>query len=165
MSTTLVAQYDLSFRPEQERDRSFLRKLYGSTREGEMSMVPWTREQIEEFLDMQFDAQHKFYVDQFPNAQFSIVKQTNRDVGRLYVDRRVDEIRIIDIALLPRFRGRGLGAALLEYIIDEARDKQLPVTIHVEKNNPAMSLYKRMGFSLVEDQGVYDLMRWADFSS
>ncbi|RBP48761.1 GNAT family N-acetyltransferase [Arenicella xantha] len=160
MNPTLLDQYDLTFRPATDKDRSFLRRLYGSTREVEMSMVPWTSEQISEFLDMQFEAQHKFYHDQFAEAEFSIIMQSSRRIGRLYLDVRKDEIRIIDIALVPQSRGRGFGVALLSHILDKARRLTLPVTIHVEKNNPAMSLYKRLGFVLVEDQGVYDLMRW-----
>ena len=34
------------------------------------------------------------------------------------------------------------------------------VSIHVEKQNPAMRLYKRLGFETIEDKGVYDLLEW-----
>ena len=33
------------------------------------------------------------------------------------------------------------------------------MTVHVEKNNPARALYARLGFAIVEDRGVYDLLR------
>ena len=80
--------------------------------------------------------------------------------GRLYVDRRADEIRLIDIALMPAFRRRGIGGELLKRVLDQGREAGLPVQIHVEHNNPAMRLYDRLGFRRVEDQGVYWLMRW-----
>ncbi|GHA13528.1 N-acetyltransferase GCN5 [Arenicella chitinivorans] len=164
MSKQELQQHGIVFRPETGDDREFLRILYASTREAEMAMVPWTKEQIEEFLDMQFDAQSKFYAEQFKDAEFSIVTQGGRNIGRLYVDRRPNEIRIIDIALLPKHRGRGYGDAILRHVMQIAARDGLPVTIHVEKNNPAMRLYKKLGYTLLEDQGVYDLMQWTHTS-
>ena len=79
--------------------------------------------------------------------------------GRLYVARWEDEIRIVDIALLPEFRGRGLGSALLADLMAEADAAGKPLSIHVETNNPARSLYDRLGFEVAEDRGVYLLMR------
>ena len=57
-------------------------------------------------------------------------------------------------------RGGGIGAAILRAIQDEARDIGKAVSIHVEKNNRARSLYARLGFEVIEDKGVYDLMEW-----
>ena len=81
-------------------------------------------------------------------------------IGRLYLDRREDELRLIDIALLPEFRGRGLGGSLMRGVLDEAREADKLVRIHVEQNNPAMRLYEWLGFEKIEDQGVYWLMEW-----
>ncbi len=150
----------ISFRPISQKDQHFLCELYGTTRADEMAMVPWSEEQKQEFIDMQFNAQHTFYQEQFKDANYNIVVLNNEAIGRLYTDIRDDEIRIIDIALLPKFRGRGLGFELLNGVIEEAKQRKLPITIHVEKNNPAMTLYQRLGFVTIEDQGVYDLMRW-----
>jgi ribosomal protein S18 acetylase RimI-like enzyme len=82
------------------------------------------------------------------------------DIGRLYIDRWPTQHGIIDIAFLPEHRGHGLGSALLRDLMDEAATAGKGITIHVEKYNPAMRLYRRLGFKTVEDQGVYDLMRW-----
>ncbi len=150
----------IAFRPITENDMPFLCHLYGTTRADEMAMVPWSDEQKQEFIEMQFNAQHTFYQEQFDQAEFKIVMLEKEEVGRLYTDQRDAEIRIIDIALLPEFRGQGIGHRLLNDIIEQAKHLSLPITIHVEKNNPAMSLYQRLGFTRVEDQGVYDLMRW-----
>ena len=82
------------------------------------------------------------------------------DIGRLYIERWPSQHCIIDIAFLPEHRGKGLGAALLRDLMDEAAAAGKAVSIHVEKFNPAMQLYRRLGFTTVEDKGVYDLMRW-----
>ncbi len=151
----------IGFRPIAESDLPFLSSLYASTRAEEVAQVPqWNDEQRRQFLQMQFDAQHKFYQEQFDQAEFLIIEREGQAVGRVYTDRREDEIRLIDIALMPETRAQGLGSALLEDLLEEGQHTGLPVRIHVEKNNPAMRLYIRLGFRQIEDQGVYDLMEW-----
>ena len=141
----------ISFRPIRDEDRSFLLRLYASTRADELAAVDWTDDEKQRFLDFQFGAQHDYYQEQFPDARFDLVLVDGAAAGRLYVDRREDEIRLIDIALLPGFRRRGIGARLMNRVLDEGRDAGLPVQIHVEQNNPAMRLYDRLGFQRVEE--------------
>lgn len=151
---------NIQFRAIEESDMDFLQELYGTTRAAELSMLPWSDEQKHEFVQMQFEAQHSFYQEQFASSEFWILERAGLRLGRLYLDRRENEFRIIDISLMPNFQGMGLGSQILSAVMADAQSQQLPVTIHVEKNNPAMKLYKRLGFELVEDQGVYDLMQW-----
>jgi len=150
----------VTFRPITDADLKFLYELYASTRADELAQVDWTSEQKSQFLTMQFNAQHSFYKEQFVKAQFLIIEDDDKPVGRVYVDRRADEIRLIDIALLPGQRNSGLGTALLKDLLDEGQSSGLPVKIHVESFNPAIRLYHRLGFKPVEDQGVYQLMEW-----
>jgi len=150
----------ISFRPIRDEDREFLYRLYASTRADEMAVVDWTDEEKEKFLRFQFGAQHTYYQEQFPEARYDLVLVDGAAAGRLYLDHRADELRLIDIALLPGFRRRGIGGELMGRVLEEGREAGLPVQIHVEQNNPAMRLYDRLGFRQVEDQGVYHLMRW-----
>ena len=149
-----------TLRPASDDDLEFLYQVYASTRTEELAVVPWSEEEKAAFLRMQFEAQHSYYHQQFPAASFDIVLRHGEPAGRLYVEERPDEIRIIDIALLPRYRGRGIGSALLREILARGQELALPVRIHVEKNNPALSLYHRLHFREIEDQGVYYLMEW-----
>lgn len=151
----------VTLRPIEEADLDFLRRLYGTTRANEMDSLDWTDEQKDEFIRFQFAAQHTYYQEQFPTASFDVVLADGEPIGRLYVDRREDEIRLIDIALLPENRRGGIGGDLMRSVLGEAEAAGLPVQIHVEKNNPALSLYRRLGFEQVEDQGVYYLMKWS----
>lgn len=150
----------VQFRPAVGADEQFLCKLYASTRADEMQLVDWSPEQKDAFLKMQFQAQHQYYHEQFPNAEFLVVEQDRVAIGRIYLDRRSDDLRLIDIALLPEARNQGLGSALLKDLLDESRESGLPVRIHVEGFNPAIRLYVRLGFNAIEDRGVYQLMEW-----
>jgi GNAT superfamily N-acetyltransferase len=151
---------NVGFRPALDADLQFLLTLYASTRVDEMRQVDWSEEQINAFLNMQFDAQHKYYREQFPSADYLVIEQDDKAIGRIYLDRRLDELRLIDIALLPEVRNQGLGIALLSDLLEEGQTGKLRVRIHVEQFNPAMRLYLRLGFKPIEDQGVYQLMEW-----
>lgn len=152
---------NIDLRPAGDQDIEFLYRLYASTRADEMALVDWSEQQKEAFLRMQFQAQHAYYHEQFKQAAFDVIERNGRAIGRLYVDRRAYEIRVIDIALLPGHRGQGIGGEIMQALIDEAAGSSRSVSIHVEHNNPAMHLYRRLGFSHVSDEGVYFFMKWA----
>ena len=144
-----------------DNDSDFLFAVYASTRADEVAQLPqWSEAQRQAFLQQQFAAQHAYYQTQFALANFCLICRHDEAIGRLYLERRRDEIRLIDIALLPSQRGNGVGGALLHCLLQLAQQLELPVRIHVEKQNPAMRLYRRLGFVRLEDKGVYDLMHW-----
>ena len=150
----------IRFRPIGPEDEAFLYEVYASTRAGEMALVDWDDEQKESFLRMQFNAQHQEYRKRYADDEFLIILSGDQPIGRLYLGRWADEFRIIDITLLPARRNGGIGTSLMQDIMHEAAGEGKPVRIHVEKNNPAMRLYRRLGFGPIHDQGVYLLMEW-----
>ena len=156
-----MAKTKLALRPIRNDDLDFLYQVYASTREDELALLPWTDSQKRTFLQMQFNAQHHYYQEQFAEASYQVILQDEQPVGRLYVDRGSDEIRIIDIALLGAARNQRIGSFLLQQILDEATLSGKRVAIHVEKNNPALRLYQRLGFQVKEDKGVYWFMQWS----
>ena len=141
-------------------DADFLRAVYASTRLAELTVTDWSDEQKALFCRQQSTAQETHYRANYPTANFAIVESAGTPVGRLYVDRWEKEIRIMDLALLPAHRGAGIGTALLRDLQEEARIAGKALTIHVEKFNPALRLYERLGFRVREDKGVYLLMEW-----
>ncbi len=150
----------ITYRPIHESDIEFLHKVYASTREAELALTDWSEQQKEDFTRMQFDLQHKQWMQNYKNASFDIIYLKEIPIGRLYVDRREDQIRIIDIALLPDFRRKGIGSEIMQSLIDEAEQRGCPLSLHVEANNPALGLYKKLGFRAVEDKGVYHLLEY-----
>jgi GNAT superfamily N-acetyltransferase len=155
-----AAGLGISFRPMNEADLPFLSALYASTRAEEVAMTGWPAEMQRQFLEQQFDAQHRHYMRHYPDAEWLVVERAGRPIGRLYIEEWPSQIRIIDISLMGDSRGLGLGRAILEDIIELGRSLSKPISIHVEKNNPARRLYQRLGFVEIEDKGVYDLLEW-----
>lgn len=152
-----------SLRPATEADTAFLLAVYTSTREAELATTDWTDDQKTAFCAQQFQAQTSHYRQHYASAQYFVIEVENQPAGRLYVDHWEKEIRIMDIALLPEFRGQGIGTHFLRELQKQAQSASKTLSIHVEVFNPARHLYERLGFVLAEDKGVYHFMTWTPF--
>ena len=151
---------EITLRPATDEDRELLLAVYAASRTEELDQVEWAPGQREWFLQMQFDAQDHEYRRGNPDGSFDVIEVDGAPAGRLYVDRRPGDLRIVDIALLPEFRGRGIGRRLLTDLQDQAASEGRSVSIHVEAHNAAAHLYHRLGFVVAEDLGVYRRMEW-----
>lgn len=151
----------VALRPAEPADRELLFRVYASTREEELAPVPWPPETKEAFLRQQFDAQDTWWRTHYAGASFEVVVVDGLDAGRLYLWEGPSEVRIVDVALLPEARRGGIGTRLLEDVKARASAARKAVTIHVERMNPALGLYERLGFRLVEDKGVYLFLAWS----
>jgi ribosomal protein S18 acetylase RimI-like enzyme len=145
-------------RPAEDRDRDFLLALYAGTRASELALVDWDEESKRAFVEHQFNAQDEHYRSNYPGASFDVIEVDGQRAGRLYVHRADGDIRIMDIVLAPAFRGRGIGTELLRSLMAESDETDRKLSIHVELNNPARSLYDRLGFKTVGEHGIYVLM-------
>jgi GNAT superfamily N-acetyltransferase len=152
MSTTLR-----QLRPE---DEEFLRDLYASTRQEEKTLLGWDEAEWQAFVAMQFTAQQRSYGMHFPDADFRLVLLDERPIGRLAVDRREDEIRVVDIALLPDCRGAGIGGRLVRDLLAEAAAVGIPVRCHVKRHSRELRFWERLGFAVVGDGPVHIFMEW-----
>lgn len=137
--------------------------MYASAREEELSIAPWTADEKAAFLEFQFNAQDVHYRT-YANAEFFVIEADGEPIGRLYLNRAADFLGVMDIALLPAWRGRGIGRGLLEDVMAEAASAGVVVSLHVERHNPARRLYARLGFTQVEDGPVYDRLEWRPLS-
>jgi ribosomal protein S18 acetylase RimI-like enzyme len=157
-----LTEQGLALRPESEADLPFLFQLYASTRADELaSVTAWSDAQKIAFLEHQFTAQRQHYLIHYANASFDIIEQHGVPAGRLYVDRQERTLLIVDIALLPQWRGRGIGTALIEALFAEAHGVGKEVSISVEKFNPAQRLYRRLGFREYAEDDIYRFMYWS----
>jgi ribosomal protein S18 acetylase RimI-like enzyme len=151
----------LHLRPSTPADRELLFAVYAAARADELARVPWDDAAKHAFLSQQFELQDTQYRAQRPDASYDVVLLDGEPVGRLYVQRGAEELEVMDIALLPSFRNRGVGTRLMRDVMSEAEARGRPVTLYVERFNPAYALYQRLGFREIRDDGVYRFMRWA----
>jgi ribosomal protein S18 acetylase RimI-like enzyme len=149
---------NVTLRPATDADMDFLHRLYATTREDELKQVDWTDEQKAVFVSHQFHAQHQYWHENYTDTSWDLILLGGEPIGRLYVARWADDIRIVDIALMPGHRGSGIGTRLLRALLDEGDATGRKVSIHVEIFNPARRLYERLGFVQAGDRGVYLLM-------
>lgn len=155
-----AARFDIAYRAARDEDVDFLGAVYASTRTEELAQTGWPAEQQQAFLRQQHQAQHNYYASVYPEAERLVIERGGGGIGRLYLAEWPNNLRIVDVALLPEARGGGLGEAIIRDIGADAASRGKKVSIHVEKFNPARRLYLRLGFVAVEDKGVYELMEW-----
>jgi ribosomal protein S18 acetylase RimI-like enzyme len=151
----------ITLRPVQESEDVFLLKVYGSTREQELAQVPWTGEQKQQFIRMQWEAQKNHYAAQHPKASHEVICVEGVSAGRLYLDRSGEKFHILDITFLPEHRNRGAGSFLLGQIMAEAKEAGKPVSIYVETYNPSLRLFQRLGFMPIQQDGFHLLLQCA----
>ncbi|HYH85758.1 MAG TPA: GNAT family N-acetyltransferase [Pyrinomonadaceae bacterium] len=152
----------LALRPASDEDYEDLVRIYAGTRADELAQVSWwDDEQKLAFCRSQYEAQKMEYDARFPDAEYDVILLEGRMVGRLWVVRGDEEIRLLDIALVPEAQNRGVGTALLKRLIDESRQtgKRLRHMVFV-LNEAALRFYDRLGFEVFEDLGGYKHMEW-----
>lgn len=149
-----------SLRAETPEDFDFVTSLYASVREQELSVSGWSDAEKEKFIRWQSGLQRDHYRKHYPDAWFWIMERAGKAMGRIYVDLRGTDLRLMEVTLVPEWRNQGLGAAVIGALVDFAREQGLFVSLHVEPDNPAQRLYRRFGFKFVEDRGAYQFLNW-----
>ncbi|HSE24925.1 MAG TPA: GNAT family N-acetyltransferase [Pyrinomonadaceae bacterium] len=151
---------NITLRPVVLGDQDFLIEVYASTRAEELAIMPWTDEQRDQFIRSQFNAQQQYYAEKYPTGTHDVILSDGQRAGRIYVARLDQEIRIIDIAVIPAERNRGIGSYLIKQLLEEATGKNKITRIFVEDFNPSLSLFKRFGFNMIEQHGFHLLLQW-----
>ncbi len=154
--------FQASMRAVAEGDDTFLRVLYADTRTDEMSLTGWPQDQCARFLSSQFELQKRHYDQHFGADGHSIVELRRQPVGRLWLHDDDERRLIVDISLMAKARGQGLGSSLIRKAMAQARRNGRPcVRLHVLSNNPgAMRLYQRLGFTMIGAEGAHLRMEW-----
>jgi ribosomal protein S18 acetylase RimI-like enzyme len=138
-----------TLRPAAQADYDFLYALHEAT------MRP-TVTQIWGWDDAR---QSAIFRERFDPAARRIIVIDGRDAGVLEVEERPDEVFLANIEIAPEQQGRGLGAAIITDILFDAHARGLPVTLQVNRVNPARRLYGRLGFVETGQTETHYLMR------
>lgn len=144
-----------TLRPASAQDQEFLYRLYASTRLHEIAAFGWPEAQQQAFLRMQFTAQQRWYQMSYDAAEHQIIEVNGSPIGRLMVLRQPASALLVDIALLPEFRGQGIGGELIGKFIQECDQAKIPLRLQVQKTNPAQRLYERLGFKKTDEDQIY----------
>ncbi|UXY15300.1 GNAT family N-acetyltransferase [Chitiniphilus purpureus] len=136
-------------------DLPFLQALYASTRSEELAATGWSAQQQADFIAQQFDAQHRHYQEHYREAAFSVVHHGHEPIGRFYVFRGPTIYNLMDLSLLPGWRGHGIGGHLLAQLVREADSAARAIRLYVEQDNPARRLYERFGFAVTGQHPIY----------
>lgn len=147
-------------RAECAGDEAFVFRLFAEARALVFAQVPLAPAQRDALLRQQFKLQTAHYRHSYPAASFSIVEWDGVAIGRACVDRSEPCLRVVDLALLRQWQGRGIGSRFLAGLLEEAGAAGRAVSLHVERENPAQGLYLRLGFRVIRDAGVYLQMEW-----
>jgi GNAT superfamily N-acetyltransferase len=150
----------VSLRAIDDSDLPFLLRVYRSAREPELALLPWNDEQKDAFCAMQFAAQDRGYREAYPDGEFLVIECDGALAGRLYRAASAGSLHVVDITMLPEWRNRGIGTALLRQEITRAEAAGRPLDLHVDKANPARQLYARLGFREIADAGMYVRLQW-----
>ena len=148
----------IQLRPVEEKDAAFIEAVYRTTREAELNLTNWSEHQKNAFISMQSTAQLTEYKTKFPGARFQVIIYNKKNAGRFYTWENETEIRLLDITLLPQFRGKGIGKQLLQRLIQRSNKVQKKISLHVIASNPALKLYQHLGFVHIKKDGFYYYM-------
>lgn len=146
---------NISLRPCHVDDDPFLFQLYSSTRLEEIAPFGWPQAQQESFLRMQFTARQRWYAMSYPGAEHHIIERDGAAIGRMMVFRQPPAAVLVDIALLPEHRGKGIGGGLVQQLIRQCGQEKLPLRLQVLRTNPALRLYERLGFIPIGGDQIY----------
>ena len=148
----------IQLRTVEEKDTAFIETVYRTTREAELDLTNWSEMQKGAFISMQSAAQMAEYKTKFADVRFRVIMYNGKNAGRFYTGENENEIRLLDITLLPAFRGKGIAKYLLQQLIERSNKDQKKLSLHVESSNPVLKLYQRLGFIHVKNNGRHCYM-------
>lgn len=141
-------------------ERPFLFQVYADTRKSEVDSWGWSEDQVEMFLQMQFDAQTRSYSSHPVPLKEEIIFYKGEPIGRILTRELGEVLMIVDIALLRDFRNRGFGTELIRRYQEYVVEKGILIELQVLIANPACKLYKRLGFVVTGEYPLYLTMKW-----
>ncbi|MFM9905538.1 MAG: GNAT family N-acetyltransferase [Pyrinomonadaceae bacterium] len=155
-----IVSINIALRPVADEDREFLLDVYEESRVFELSLTPWDAAQKRAFAAHQFDAQTNHYREVYPHATHDIILLDDKPAGRYYVDRGTEQIAILDITVLTKYRNNGIGTELVEKLKEEARQTKRSIRIYLEHFNPSQKLFRELGFEPVPHEGIDQRFEW-----
>jgi ribosomal protein S18 acetylase RimI-like enzyme len=155
-------------RPATADDEPFLRRLIIETLTQELAAWLWPEAIREQLLEMQYRGKRQGIAANYAAAELSVIELSvieasptdaaPQPVGWIVVAPSDTDLHIVEIAVLPESRGKGIGAAALRGVLEVADRRGVPVRLNVTTGNRAVRLYERLGFRRSGGSEVQDFM-------
>ncbi len=147
-------------RPATDADSDLLLEIFESSRP-DFALIPLAPNLKSQLVAQQQQAQQLHYAAAYPSAQYLVIEADGTAIGQLILWRDDSQLRVIDLAVLPAFRGHGIGRQLVMQLQDQAKDAGLPLQLAVWGwNDGAMRLYRTLGFRQTGEDAGYVQLRW-----
>ena len=118
------------------------------------------REYVEQIWGWDDIYQRDLHNRRFASQDLRIIQFRGTDVGFLSTSNTSDTLKVDQLYILPEYQGRGVGAACMKRIINDANLEQKPVTLQVLKiNTRATAFYQRLGFTIVDENSTHFQMK------
>ena len=91
---------------------------------------------------------YKNYIAEYAN-DINIIVIDGKNAGFYHYEILEDKVELGNICIAPEFQGKGLGTTIINQILNENKHKN--IYLKVFKQNPAIRLYKRLGFENCEE--------------
>lgn len=143
----------LDFRAREKADTTFLKKLFIANTKPLFAYFP--PEQQDMFISMQLVAQQQDYQTRWPKAKCTIILFNSEPAGQFLVDKSGQYFFLIDIAILPEYQNSGIATHVLQTLIKDASSQKMSIRLSVLKQNPALQLYKRIGFNVIGENDIH----------
>lgn len=128
-------------------DADFLAALYASTRPDLLGKGGADPELVASLMGMQRRLQGADYARRFPGAITLLLHLGVEPAARIVVYQTAQSVRLVDLAVAPALRGRGMGTGILRSLQHWAQLHALPLQLAVSHGNAgAQRLYRSLGF-------------------
>lgn len=159
--TLRVMEEDIVLRPERPDDADLLAALFRASAFRDLAAMPVDASMKEALLRMQFTSQTATYRAQYPAARFDIIERRGAPIGRIVIDPGGQTGCIVDYALAPEVRAKGLGTAVLTAVLERFAAMRRPVRSKVLASNEAsLRMCHRVGFKQIGNIPPYMQMEW-----
>lgn len=139
-------------RPVTSSDLPVLRQVFHEVHGEQFAGSGLPAELLVPLLDLQFRSQQAQYGHEHPEAEDSLIELDGHPVGRCWIDRSSAAFRILDLAVLPSARRRGIASRVLSALAEEAAEAGRCLHLSVWRDNvAARSLYEGLGFGLRQE--------------
>ncbi|MEB3347820.1 GNAT family N-acetyltransferase [Aquimarina gracilis] len=140
---------EIKFVKAQEEDKAFFLNLRKQT----------MNEHLEKAGIYLSEEEHKGRVDKNYDGSYIISNSFNK-LGLLKYIEEDTRIEILQLQILPKFQGNGIGKQVLNKMISKAETMKKDLFLKVLKDNPAKHLYRRCGFKIIgEDNYEFFMQR------